>query len=450
MINGIFRFKILLVAIAGLMLFGITAHSATKDFNPIVFTKDSLPNGLVVIYQVDKSAPVVSTIMHYRVGSKDENPNLTGFAHFFEHLMFESTDKIARGELEKLIQSAGGNFNAHTSFDETVYYINLPSDQLPLALWIEAQRLSKLNVDTVGVETQRGVIQEERKQRTENQPYGSMLDKMMQNLFKGGSYSWTPIGSEEHIGTATISQFRAFYENFYQPCNATLVISGDFEIETAKKYIDSYFAVIPTAPLPKRESFKMPPLNGEYTEEIEDVLASLPGLFIGYRAPSLKDSLYYAANLLASILSSGESSRLYRKIVDEEQEAVAVDFQIIPLEKSGIFLIVGIPGPNKSISKVKTLLDKEIEKLTTEGISDEELNKAKSIFEANFVSSKKSASSKAREIASFQSYYNEPSLINSELDKFMDVSKEDILQAAKLYLSTNNRVVLTYKPATKN
>ena len=435
-----------------LVLFGLISFSATAkvDFNPILFTRDSLPNGLVVIYHLDKSAPVVSTIMHYKVGSKDENPSLTGFAHFFEHLMFESTDKIGRGELDKMIQSAGGNFNAHTSFDETVYYIDVPSNQLPLALWIESQRLRKLNVDTIGVETQRGVIQEERKQRTENQPYGDLLDRAMANVFKGGSYSWTPIGSKEHIATATIEQFRNFYNKFYQPNNATLVISGDFDIETARKYVDSYFAVIKSAPALKRENFVMPPLVVEHREEIKDKLAQLPGVFMIYRGPALSDSLYYAASLMSNILSTGESSRFYKRLVDKEQEAVAAEFQLIPMEKAGVILLVGISGPGKSINKVEELFNDEIAIMLKNGISDDELNKAKSIFEAQFVTSKKTAGGKARDLASFQSYYGNPDLINSELEKYMKVTKQDILKAAKMYLDTKNKVVFVYQPNTSN
>lgn len=430
--------------------FSYSSLVAKDGYKAISYERDSLANGLVVIYNIDKSAPVISTIMHYKVGSKDENPNLTGFAHFFEHLMFESTDRIKRGELDQLIQSAGGRFNAHTSFDETVYYIDLPSNQLPLALWIESQRMRKLNVDTIGVETQRGVIQEERKQRTENQPYGDAFDRITANLYKGGAYSWTPIGAKEHIDNASIEQFRKFYDNFYQPSNATLVISGDFDISVAKKYVESYFTKIPKSSMPKRENFVLHTINGEYRQEIPDKLAQLPAIFIAYNAPALSDSLYYATNLLSSILSAGESSRLYKKLIDETQESVSSSLDFIPMEKAGILLFVGVSSPNKSISKLEKLFYEEVNKLLKEGISDEELEKAKNIFEAEFVSSKKSTSSKARELASLQSYYGEPELINSELEKYMKVSKQDVLNAAKKYLDSDNKVVLIYKPEKVN
>lgn len=446
-LNKIFRYFLSAIIIAGITPF---ATEAAEGFKPIQFVRDSLKNGLVVIYQIDKSAPVVSTVIHYKVGSKDENPNLTGFAHFFEHLMFEATDKIGRGELDKMIQSAGGSFNAHTSFDETVYYIDVPSNQLPLALWIESQRMRKLKVDTIGVETQRGVIQEERKQRTENQPYGDLFDRLMRTVYTGGSYSWTPIGAKEHINNASISKFREFYDKFYQPSNAALVISGDFDLEICRNYVKTYFENIPMGKSPVREKFIIPELNGEKREEIKDNLAQLPGVFIGYRGPALSDSLYYASNLLASILSDGESSRLYRKLIDEKQEAVSADLQMIPLEKSGIILFAGISGPGKSIKKVEDLFNSEVDNLIKNGITDEELKKAKSIFEADFVKSKKNTSNKARELASYQNYYGDPGLINNELDKYMSVSREDITKAAKKYLDTKNKVVFVYQPLSEN
>ncbi|GAB1372001.1 pitrilysin family protein [Candidatus Kapaibacterium sp.] len=448
--SGIKIFKYSILMSIGLMTLFSTQLISSEKFKPISFTRDSLENGLVVIYHIDKSAPVVSTIMHYKVGSKDENPSLTGFAHFFEHLMFEATDKIPRSELDEMIQSAGGRFNAHTAFDETVYYIDVPSNQLPLALWIESQRIRKLKVDEIGVETQRGVIQEERKQRTENQPYGMAFDKIMANLFPSGSYSWTPIGSKEHIANATLEQFKKFYDNFYQPNNATLVISGDFDIATARKYVDSYFAKIPGSPMPKREKFVDADLKQEVRDVIKDKLAQLPAVFVGYKGPSMLDSMYYATQVLNAVLSSGESSRLYKKLIDETQEAVSASIEMVPMEKSGMFLFVGISGPGKSIGNVESLFYKEIENLIKNGITDEELTKAKNIFEAEFVESKKSASSKARTLASYQSYYGQPDLINSELDKYLTVSKLDVVNAAKRFLDTKNKLVLVFEPALSN
>lgn len=424
--------------------------SARTDFKPIKFTIDSLSNGLTVIYHIDKSAPIISTIMHYRVGSKDENPNRTGFAHFFEHLMFEATEAIPRGEMDKMIQLAGGNLNAHTSFDETVYKFNLPSNQLPLALWIEAQRMRKLKVDTIGVETQRGVVKEERKQRMENQPYGNAFEKIMENLFSGGSYSWTPIGSAQHIDEATIEEFKEFYDNFYQPNNATLVIAGDFDIEVARNYVNKYFLEYPKANEPIRSEFVLKSLKQDYKETINDNKAQLPAVFIAYRGPSLTDSNYFATKLMADILASGESSRLYKRLVDKEQSAVVAELENLNLQYSGLLLFIGIAAPGKNINDVEKQILEEINKIAEKGITDEELTKAKNITEAQFVSSKKNVHEKAQELARLYSYYGDPSRINNELDEFLNVTKEDIQRVAKQFLINAKKVTLTYIPVSTN
>ena len=431
-------------------MFMINSAEAKTDFKPINYIKETLDNGLEVIYHIDKSAPVISTIVHYRVGSRDENPERTGFAHFFEHLMFEATDGIKRAEMDKMIQVAGGNLNAHTSFDETVYKMNVPSNELPLVLWIEAQRMRKLHVDKEGVEIQRGVVKEERKQRLENQPYGDAFEKICSHLFVGGSYSWTPIGSAQHIDIASIDEFKAFYDNFYQPNNATLVIAGDFELETAKKYVNSYFGSYPKAPLPTREEFKLNPVNNEYREIINDDKAQLPAVFVGFRGPSLDDSSYFSVKLLGDILASGESSRLYRRLVDKEQSAVVAELETVNLQYSGLMLFIGIASPGNKIEDVESQLFEEIKKIADKGINDEELTKAKNITESQFVQSKKNVQEKAQDLAKYNSYYNDPSIINTELESYMKVTKEDIKNAAKKYLMTNSRIVLTYLPVVKN
>jgi predicted Zn-dependent peptidase len=424
--------------------------SYSTDFNPIKFIQDSLPNGLQIIYHIDKSAPVVSTIVHYRVGSKDENPQRTGFAHFFEHLMFESTDAIKRDEMNNFIQTAGGNLNAHTSFDETVYKMNVPSNQLPLALWIEAQRMRKLHVDSIGVETQRGVVKEERKQRLENQPYGDAFDRICSNLFKGGSYSWTPIGSAQHINEATIAEFKAFYDNFYQPLNATLVISGDFDIDVAKKYVEKYFGEYKRAAEPKREPYKMQPIASEIRENIKDNKAQLPAVFIAFQGPNMGAKDYYAAKLLGDILSAGESSRLYQRVVDKEQSAVAIEMENLNLQNSGLMLFIGIAAPGNSIDEVEKQIFEEIKKVSDNGVTAKELEKAKNISEAQFIHSKKNVQEKAQDLARYYSYYGNAGLINTELDNFMSVTQEDIKSAALKYLNTQKRVVLTYIPNPAN
>ncbi|MEN6294725.1 MAG: pitrilysin family protein, partial [Chloroherpetonaceae bacterium] len=231
-------------------------YAKEASFNPIKFTKEVLDNGLQVIYTVDKSAPVVATVVHYRVGSRYEIPGKTGYAHFFEHLMFEATNAYPRATIDKYVEEAGGNMNAHTSNDETVFYIKLPANQLKLGLWIESQRMRGLKVDTVGVETQRGVVTEEMKMRRENSAYGTFFDKMSSYLFKGGNYEWTTIGAFDDIQNAKVSDFRNFYDTYYYPNNATLVIAGDINIEQTRQWVKEYFGSLPNKTIPTENPMK--------------------------------------------------------------------------------------------------------------------------------------------------------------------------------------------------
>lgn len=424
----------------------INTNETNADFKPIKYEKEVLDNGLEVIYNVDKTAPVVATIVHYRVGSRDEVVGKTGYAHFFEHLMFEGTKDIERASIDKLIQEAGGTLNAHTSFDETVFYQKLPANEIKLALWIESQRMRHLLVDSIGVETQRGVVLEELKTRTLNQPYGTMLEKMCENLFPKSTYSWFAIGRSADIEKATIEDFTTFYNNFYQPSNATLVISGDFNIKDAKEYVRDYFNIYPKKKVNKVEKFVLPKLEKDYEETITDEKAQLPGIFIGFRSPSLDDADYYASILLTDILASGESSRLYQRLVNTDQIAVQSALVPLSLQHSGLYLMIGIPAPGKDYADVKKVMFEEIQRVVKEGVTDSELEKAKNIQETQFVSGKKDALEKARILAKYNSYYGNPELINTELKNFLKVTKEDIKRVAKKYFGDAHKVVLTYLP----
>jgi len=307
------------------LVLALTVGSTLSSWGqkPLDFKEYDLPNGLHVILHEDHSAPVVATVVHYKVGSRDEDPARTGFAHFFEHLMFESTEKIERGTVDKMVNGAGGELNAFTSNDQTVYHFVLPSNQVRLGLWIEAQRMRKLQVNSIGVETQRGVVKEERKNRYDNAPYGGWLEKAQKALFAGTPYEWSPIGSAQHIDSASIAEFTSFYNQFYQPNNAILVVSGDFDEAMIRETIDAYFGGYAKAPEPKRPVVgDQKPLDGEIRETVNDPKAQLPALFIAYRAMNQTDPDAYAADLLTTIMSNGESSRMYRTLVDSLQIAV--------------------------------------------------------------------------------------------------------------------------------
>jgi zinc protease len=422
--------------------------ASNAEFNPIQFVRDSLPNGLQIIYNVDRSAPVIATVMHYRVGSRDEIPEKTGYAHFFEHLMFEATRDIPRATIDKYIQEAGGVLNAHTSWDETVFYFKVPANQIKLPLWIESERMRTLKVDSIGVATQKGVVLEELKMRTLNQPYGTLLQKMCENLFPGTSYGWATIGFEKDIEKAKIEDFKDFYDKYYQPNNACLVISGDINIDSVKNYVRHYFGIYPRGEEVDRLSFKNNLLEKGYDEVIKDPKAQVPAVFIGLRGPKLEDPDYYPIALFTDILASGESSRLYQRLVDKDRISVEVSAIPLTLQYGGAIILVGVGYPGKDIKDVEKTLFDEIKNVIDGGITDEELSKVKNIKEAEFIGDKKNVLPKAESIAKYFSYFGDPSLINTQIDKFLKVTKEDIIKAAKKYFETDKKVILTYIPET--
>jgi zinc protease len=432
-----------------LTIFFTVSEVVNAQLNHIKYFKDYLDNGLEVIYCEDKSVPIVATVMHYRVGSKDEISTQAGFAHFFEHLMFESTENIPRSSIDKYIQQAGGQLNAATSFDYTSYYFKVPSNQVNLALWIESERMRKLKVEAEGVETQRGVVLEEIKQRNTNKAYGSLLQKTMENLFHGTSYAWSVIGHEKNIIAATIDDFKNFYNKHYQPNNATLVVVGDFDGPGARKLIEKYFGKYKRGPEIKRTDMSIPPMKKQYREIIEDDKAKLPGIFISYRGPSFSDSSYYAMSLLIDILASGESSRLYQRLVDKEQLAVDASVMSLPLKYSGLIMFSGIADSDKNINDIEKIINEEISNVIINGVTGVELQKAKNIKESEFILANKNVLTKAKALAKYNYYFNDPGLINTETERYSEVTIDDIKKAAARFFNTNKNVTLIYKPKEK-
>ncbi len=441
--------KLLLLVLSSILLFtSIEAQSA--DFKPVPIVKDTLPNGLTVVYSIDKSAPIIATVVHYKVGSRYEVPGKTGYAHFFEHLMFESTDAYPRASIDKFVEEAGGSLNAHTASDETVFYLKLPSNNLEMALWIESSRMRGLHVDTIGVNTQKGVVSEELKMRRENTAYGTMIDKMSEFLYKGTNYEWTTVGSLEDIQNAKNSDFKTFYDEYYYPNNAILAVVGDFNLEDARVLVNKYFGRLPRHTIPPERPFVLQPIEKPVKETIEDAKAQLPGIFIGYRGCSEIAPDNYPLTLLSQILAAGESSRFYQKLVDKDQISVGAAVFPYSLEKAGSLIFYSIAAPGKSVDENIEAIDGLIKDVVKNGVTDEELQKAKNIMEASFISDKKNVLEKAESLASYTAYYGDPSLINTELDKYLKVTKEDILRVAKKYLDTDKRIVLIYMPKDKS
>lgn len=420
------------------------------QLNNIEFTEFTLPNGLQVILHQDKTTPIVAVSVMYHVGSKNENPDKTGFAHFFEHLLFEGSENIGRGEYDKYIEKAGGTLNANTSMDRTYYFEILPSNQLELGLWLESERMLHAIVENVGIETQRQVVKEERRQRIDNQPYGSFLEQVMMRAYTVHPYKWPVIGSMAHLDAAVESDYKNFYKDFYVPNNAIVSIAGDIDIENAKALVTKYFGSIPKGTKPVyRPSVVEPPLAGEVRDTFYDNI-QLPAVIMAYRIPAAGTPDYYAVSMLGTLLSQGESSRLQKALVDDQQKAVAVGNFPLDLEHPGVSIAYGICSMGTSPLEAEQAITAEIDKIKSGTISDEEFQKLRNQVENDFVTSNARIVGIAESLANYKMYYGDANLINTELQRYLAVTKEDIKMAAQKYYNTNNRVVLHYLPKPVN
>jgi zinc protease len=420
------------------------AAPARSAIKPIQYVEYDLPNGLHVILHENHAVPVISTYVLYKVGSKNERPDRTGFAHFFEHLMFEGSDNIPRAKIDKYISGAGGNLNASTSFDQTDYYFNLPANQLKLGLWIESERMMHSRIDETGVETQRQVVKEEKRRGVDNQPYGTLFQELAGLVFKGTPYEWVPIGSFQYIDQATIQEFRDFWKKYYLPNNATLAVAGDFKVEDAKKLIADYFGDIPKGPEIERPQIDW---NLDVPGVKKDVLKDntpLPATLHAWRAPKETDPDAYPLELLGNILSTGRSSRLYKRMVEKEQVAMEVEAFPYLLEKAGVLGVYTVGQQGVPLDELDKLITEEVEKVRAEGVTEEEFKKALNQKEAEFVSSFGSMNARAKNLARYQMFYGDANLINTELDRYFAVKREDLQRVAQKYLTPERTNVLRY------
>jgi zinc protease len=413
------------------------------------FVEFDLPNGLHVILHQDRSAPIVSQVMSYHAGSKNEKPDRTGFAHFFEHLMFEGSPNIARGTFFKIVEGAGGELNAFTSFDKTVYFINLPSNQLELAMWLESERMLHLKVDSIGIETQRGVVKEERKQSLENRPYGSLLEKTMSHAFTTHPYRWTPIGTAQYIDQAKYDEFQQFYKSMYVPNNACLVIAGDFDIDVVKGLVTKYYGDIPRgAGEIYRPSIVEPPQTAERRDTVYDNI-QLPAVIMAFHTAPQGTKDYYALSMLTMLLSGGESSRLTKRLVDKEKLALGAQTVPLDLEDPSVFIVLSIANFGKSPREVEDVMENEIGKVQSTLISDAEFAKIQNQEETGFIEKNRTVQGKAMQLANYYLFFKDANLINTEINRFKGVTREDIQRVAKQYLTPTNRTVLYYLPKPK-
>ncbi|GBD90450.1 peptidase M16 inactive domain protein [bacterium BMS3Abin04] len=415
----------------------------------IKFTQFDLPNGLHVILHEDHTTPIVAIDVLYHVGSKNEDPQRTGFAHFFEHLMFEGSKYIKRGQFDKIMENAGATNNATTSQDRTLYYEILPSNQLELGLWIESERMLHAKIDSVGVETQRKVVKEERRQRYDNQPYGAFLEEVFKRAYKVHPYKWLPIGSVQYIDKASLKEFMNFYHHYYVPQNATLSISGDINIDKTEKLIKKYFADIPRGKYKiKQPTVVEPPQKAEIRDTVYYKNVRLPLISYAYHMPAQNTDDYYALQMLATVLSRGESSRLKKDLVDKQQIALNTGSFLMSLEDPGLFISYAIGNRGVSPAKLDSSVQVEINKVKNNLISEKEFQKVRNQEENDFVTQNSTQNGIASDLAEYYVFFHDPNLINTEINKYMKVTREDIKRVANKYLQDNNRVVLYYLPAS--
>ncbi len=414
--------------------------------NKIEFQERTLDNGLNLIMHRDNSTPIVAVAVLYHVGSKNEKPDRTGFAHFFEHLLFEGTENIGRGEYMEKVESIGGTLNAFTSNDITYYYEIVPSNYLETALYMESERMLHPKIDQVGVDTQREVIKEEKRQREDNRPYGSILRETMKRAYQEHPYQWVVIGSMDHLDAATLEEFAQFHADFYVPNNATLVLAGDIDYEQAEEWVSKYFEEIPSGP----EEFFRPSVDEPKKEsEIRDIVyddIQIPAIIQAYNLPPKNHPDSYALDMLSTYLTGGNSSLLTKELVDNQQKALGVYAFPLELEDGGIFIMQALPNMGVDPDDLESEVDRLIKEVKASGISEREFEKLQNIMENNIVSQNSSMEGIAQNLAMARVFYGDPNYVNKELEYYRKVSKEDIKRVANEYLRTDGRVVLHYLP----
>ena len=427
-----------------LMTLALCTIGLSASAQNIKFEEYDLKNGLHVILHEDHSTPIVAVTVMYHVGSKNETVGRTGMAHFFEHLLFEGSENIGRGQYSKFVENAGGGLNANTSQDRTFYYELLPSNQLELGLWLESERMLHAKVEKIGIETQREVVKEEKRQRIDNQPYGNLFGAALDAAFDVHPYSWAPIGSMEDLNAAQEQDFIDFYKTFYVPNNAVLSIAGDITIEQTKELIKKYFSTIPkgTKEIP-RPTVKEPINKGEVRDTIMGK-DQLPMIVQAYHIPAQGTTEFYAVDMLNQLLAQGASSRLNRSLVEEKQVALFSGAFTYNVEDPGLTLAYSLANMGVEPKQVEDAMNTEFERVKKEEITEEEFQKLRNQIESNFIQSNSTVAGIAESLANYHMYYGEANLINTEIQRYLAVTKQDILKAAQKFYIPENRVVIYF------
>ncbi len=406
-----------------------------------------LTNGLKVLLMREATVPIVAVDIWYNVGSKDEKKGKSGFAHLFEHMMFQGSENVGKAEHMKLISDVGGWMNGSTNKDRTNYFEVVPANQLRLALWLEADRMRSLNITSENFENQRDTVKEERRQRVDNRPYGPIFSELLDELvYENWAYQHSVIGSMADLDNATLEDVRQFHEIYYRPNNAVLSIVGDIHIDTTLELVKIYFESIPPGSPPPTVDLSEPPQTKEKRMQWEDPFAPLPAYVSAFKIPSRRDPEYYTLEIIEKLLFDGESSRLYQRLVEKEELVLhmfgGVDARLGP----GLFLIFAQLKPGKTLMEVEAVYWEELEKLKTIPVSQEELTKIKNKIKADYYTRMERAYYKADMLCMYTTFFHQPQLFYQELDKYLEVTPEAIQQTAQRYFNRDQQNVIEVYP----
>jgi len=413
------------------------------------FKETTLKNGLRVITVEDHSAPVVAVSITYNVGSRNERQGRTGFAHLFEHMMFKGSENVGSGEHFMLVFNNGGNMNGTTNEDRTNYFEILPANQIDLGLFLEADRMKSLAITKDNLDNQRNAVQEERRLGVDNEAYGKSEELQQELLYDNFAYKHTTIGSMEDLNAASVEDVAAFFKMYYAPNNAVLVLVGDFTTADALAKIRKNFEGIPRQPDPPTVDMTEPEQKAERRANVDDVLARAPRVDLAFKAVQGNTADFYALQVLSTVLQSGQSSRLYQKLVKEKEMVTTVGGRMD--EKRGVGALYSSATLRSGVKTedVEAAIYAEIDRLKKEPIADWELQKAKNTTRRNLINGLQSALIQAITLGQYTVYYNEPALINARLDKVAAVTKEDVQRVANKYLVDTNRTVVITMPKAK-
>ena len=424
----------------------IQAAKQLKKGYTVDFREFRLQNGLRVLLAEDHSAPTYSICVTYNVGSRDERPGRTGFAHLFEHMLFQGSENVGKGEHFILVQNNGGSANGTTNIDRTNYFETLPANQLELGIFLEADRMRAPAITQANFDNQRLTVQEERRQSYDNRPYGKTYEAVIGLAYDNFGYKHSTIGSMEDLNAATIGDAEAFFKTYYAPNNAVLALVGDFKTDMALGLVKKYFERIPAQAAPSAPDMSEPEQKGERRKVIDDSFAQTAKLDIVYKIPPGNTPDWYALDFLGHVLSDGVSSRLYQKLVKEKEIALSVYADASEQRGPSLFWFSVMARPNTDLSELEKLIYEEIARLQNEPVSHGEIEKVQMQLRRQRATQLYSTRSRANALGHFAVYYNQPELINTVWDKYEQVTQTDLQQVARTYFKETSRTVVTTLP----